>query len=139
MVLWIFFSIPLGLIRAEKEINLTARKMQKLLGFEKYGQRTGQEPPLRPAAQGGDRPGLDEPGPKLLLLDEPAAGMNLQEKDDLVELIRWIRKEFKLTIWIIEHEMRLVMNLCEFIQVLDFGEIIAEGTAGRNPEEPPGD
>jgi branched-chain amino acid transport system ATP-binding protein len=69
--------------------------------------------------------------PQLLLLDEPAAGMNLQEKDDLIDLIRWVRQEFKLTIWIIEHEMRLVMTLCEFIQVLDFGEIIAQG----KPEE----
>ena len=77
--------------------------------------------------------------PKVLLLDEPAAGMNLQEKSALVDLIRWIRKEFRLTVWLIEHEMRVVMNLCELIQVLDFGETIAEGTAGRDPEESPGD
>ena len=69
--------------------------------------------------------------PKLLLLDEPSAGMNLGEKEALVGLIRWIRKEFNLTIWLIEHEMRVVMNLCEKIQVLDFGETIAQGT----PEE----
>ena len=53
--------------------------------------------------------------------------MNLSEKSALIELIRWIRKEFKLTIWLIEHEMRVVMNLCEYIQVLDFGETIAQG------------
>ncbi len=69
--------------------------------------------------------------PKLLLLDEPSAGMNLGEKEALIGLIRWMRKEFKLTIWLIEHEMRVVMNLCEKIQVLDFGEMIAHGT----PEE----
>ena len=69
--------------------------------------------------------------PKLLLLDEPSAGMNLGEKEALIGLIRWIRKEFNLTIWLIEHEMRVVMNLCEYIQVLDFGETIAQGT----PEE----
>jgi branched-chain amino acid transport system ATP-binding protein len=69
--------------------------------------------------------------PKLLLLDEPSAGMNLGEKEALVELIRWIRREFNLTLWLIEHEMRVVMNLCEKIQVLDFGETIAQGT----PEE----
>jgi branched-chain amino acid transport system ATP-binding protein len=66
--------------------------------------------------------------PKLLILDEPSAGMNLGEKDGLIDLIRWIRKEFKLAIWLIEHEMRVVMNLCEYIQVLDFGETIAQGT-----------
>jgi branched-chain amino acid transport system ATP-binding protein len=69
--------------------------------------------------------------PKLLLLDEPSAGMNLGEKEALIGLIRWARKEFNLTIWLIEHEMRVVMNLCEKIQVLDFGETIAQGT----PEE----
>jgi ABC-type branched-subunit amino acid transport system ATPase component len=62
--------------------------------------------------------------------------MNLQEKDDLLELIRFIRKEFQVTIWIIEHEMRLVMNLCEFIQVLNFGEIIAEGNPGQIQNNP---
>ncbi len=66
--------------------------------------------------------------PKLLLLDEPSAGMNLGEKEALIGLIRWMRKEFNLTIWLIEHEMRVVMNLCEKIQVLDFGEMIAHGT-----------
>jgi branched-chain amino acid transport system ATP-binding protein len=74
--------------------------------------------------------------PKLLLLDEPAAGMNLQEKNALVELIRWLRKEFQLTIWLIEHEMKVVMNLCEFIQVLDFGEIIASGPPEQIQREP---
>jgi branched-chain amino acid transport system ATP-binding protein len=69
--------------------------------------------------------------PKLLLLDEPSAGMNLGEKETLIGLIRWIRREFNLTIWLIEHEMRVVMNLCERIQVLDFGETIAQG----RPEE----
>ncbi len=65
--------------------------------------------------------------PKLLLLDEPSAGMNLGEKEALIGLIRWIRREFNLTLWLIEHEMRVVMNLCEKIQVLDFGETIGDG------------
>ncbi|HOV88185.1 MAG TPA: ABC transporter ATP-binding protein [Syntrophobacteraceae bacterium] len=69
--------------------------------------------------------------PKLLLLDEPAAGMNPSEADQLIELILWIRKEFHLAVWLIEHHMRVVMNVCEWIRVLDFGETIAEGT----PEE----
>ncbi len=66
--------------------------------------------------------------PRLLLLDEPAAGMNPAEIADLLELIRQLREEFGLTIWLIEHQMRVIMNICERIQVLDFGETIAEGT-----------
>lgn len=65
--------------------------------------------------------------PKLLLLDEPAAGMNPNEVTQLMEFIRWIRKEFNLTILLIEHQMHLVMNICERLLVLDFGETIAEG------------
>ena len=66
--------------------------------------------------------------PKLLLLDEPAAGMNPQETQQLMEMIRWIRKEFNLTILLIEHDMSLVMGVCERIYVLDYGSIIAHGT-----------
>ncbi|WP_425599489.1 ATP-binding cassette domain-containing protein [Chthonomonas calidirosea] len=69
--------------------------------------------------------------PKLLLLDEPAAGMNPQEKMQLMELIRRIREEFELTVLLIEHDMKLVMGICERIYVLDYGRIIAEG----KPEE----
>ncbi len=69
--------------------------------------------------------------PRLLLLDEPAAGMNPQEIDQLMELIHFIRDRFQLTIFLVEHRMRLVMNICEWITVMDFGEIIARG----KPEE----
>ncbi len=69
--------------------------------------------------------------PRLLLLDEPAAGMNLNEIDQLMDLIHWIRDEFNLTTLLIEHQMALVMSICERILVLDFGETIAEG----RPEE----
>lgn len=66
--------------------------------------------------------------PQLLLLDEPAAGMNPREVASLTELIRFIKEKFQLTVLVIEHQMGLVMNLCERIVVMDFGEIIAEGT-----------
>ncbi|HAA37314.1 MAG TPA: high-affinity branched-chain amino acid ABC transporter ATP-binding protein LivG [Firmicutes bacterium] len=66
--------------------------------------------------------------PKLLLLDEPAAGMNPQETQQLMELIQFIREKFALTILLIEHDMSLVMGVCERIYVLDYGKIIAEGT-----------
>lgn len=65
--------------------------------------------------------------PQLLLLDEPAAGMNPNEVAQLLEFIQWIRKEFCLTVLLIEHQMHLVMNICERLLVLDFGETIAEG------------
>ena len=65
--------------------------------------------------------------PKLLLLDEPAAGMNPQETAELTDLIRWIKDEFKISILLIEHDMKLVMNVCEYIYVLSFGQIIAKG------------
>lgn len=66
-------------------------------------------------------------GPRVLLLDEPAAGMNPRESQELVESIREIRNRFDLTILLIEHDMHVVMNLCETIQVLSYGQIIAEG------------
>ncbi len=69
--------------------------------------------------------------PKLLLLDEPAAGMNPQETMELKEMIEFIRKEFNLTILLIEHDMKFVMGICERLLVLDYGKIIAEGL----PEE----
>jgi branched-chain amino acid transport system ATP-binding protein len=69
--------------------------------------------------------------PKLLLLDEPAAGMNSKEIISLMELIHFIRDKFSLTILLIEHQMRVVMGVCERITVMDFGEVIAYGT----PEE----
>jgi len=69
--------------------------------------------------------------PGLLLLDEPAAGMNPQETGELMKLISFIRKEFRLTILLIEHDMHLVMGICERLIVLDYGRTIAEGL----PEE----
>jgi len=66
--------------------------------------------------------------PKLLLLDEPAAGMNPNEVKSLMELIHFIRGRFDLTILLIEHQMRVVMGICEWITVMDFGEVIARGT-----------
>lgn len=74
--------------------------------------------------------------PKLLLLDEPAAGMNPQEKVSLMALIGQIRDDFGLTILLIEHDMKLVMGICERIYVLDYGRIIAEGTPSEIRNNP---
>jgi len=69
--------------------------------------------------------------PKLLLLDEPAAGMNSTEKVELTRLIRFIREKFSIAVLLVEHDMQLVMGICERLVVLDYGLKIAEGT----PEE----
>lgn len=66
--------------------------------------------------------------PKLLLLDEPAAGLPSTDVVELIKLIEWIHKEFDLAIWMIEHQMTVVMSLCQWIKVIDFGATIAEGT-----------
>ena len=65
--------------------------------------------------------------PKLLLLDEPAAGMNPKETQELMEMISFVRKEFDMTILLIEHDMRLVSGICEELTVLNFGEVLAQG------------
>ena len=66
-------------------------------------------------------------GPRLLLLDEPAAGMNPQETDELSDFIRDIKEKFNLTIFLIEHHMDLVMQISDYIYVIDFGSEIARG------------
>ncbi|MDR1070419.1 MAG: ABC transporter ATP-binding protein [Gracilibacteraceae bacterium] len=73
--------------------------------------------------------------PKLLLLDEPAAGMNPQETRELMDLIRWLRETYKLTILLIEHDMALVMGVCERVYVLEYGMLLTVGT----PDEVRGD
>ncbi|HMM38231.1 MAG TPA: ABC transporter ATP-binding protein [Desulfovibrio sp.] len=74
--------------------------------------------------------------PKLLLLDEPAAGLNSADVDGLIKLVRWIHKEFGITIWMIEHQMKVVMSLCSWIKVIDFGSTIAEGTPEQIQSNP---
>ncbi len=74
--------------------------------------------------------------PHLLLLDEPAAGMNPAEVHTLMELISFIRKRFDVTILLIEHQMRVVMGICERILVMDFGELLAEGTPAEIQSNP---
>ncbi|MBS6881897.1 MAG: ABC transporter ATP-binding protein [Clostridiaceae bacterium] len=75
--------------------------------------------------------------PKLLLLDEPAAGMNPNETAELMETIEVVRKRFGVTVLLIEHDMKLVSGICEYLYVLNFGRLLAEGTPGevlKNPE-----
>jgi branched-chain amino acid transport system ATP-binding protein len=74
--------------------------------------------------------------PKVLLLDEPAAGMNPQESVELMHLIRSIRDRFQLTVLLVEHNMKVVMGICETIQVIDYGETIALGTPRQIQDDP---
>ena len=112
---------------AERRIERTARELLRIMGLKDHASELVKNLPYGMQRKVEIARALAVK-PKLLLLDEPSAGMNLGEKEALMDLIRWIRKEFNLTILLIEHEMRLVMNLCEYIHVLDFGETIAHGT-----------
>lgn len=113
--------------RQEREIEQQSMDLLRLFKLERYA-----DEPVRNLPYGEQRRveivRALATHPKLLLLDEPAAGMNPQEIAALMDFIGWIRDEFKLTIWLIEHQMRLVMGICERIKVLDFGATIAEGT-----------
>ena len=74
--------------------------------------------------------------PKLLLLDEPAAGMNPNETAELMNTIHFVRDEFKMTILLIEHDMKLVQGICEYLYVLNFGRLLAEGTPDKVLNDP---
>lgn len=126
---------PRSFTENERRIRKTSRQLLEILGLSHYADELPKNLPygMQRRVEIGRALALQ---PRLLLLDEPAAGMNPSEVDQLIELVRWIRDEFKLTIWLIEHQMRVVMNLCETIKVLDFGETIAEGAPDevkRNP------
>lgn len=113
--------------REEKQVFADARQLLELVGLDhkemeyaenlSYGEQRRLEIARAMALK-----------PALLLLDEPAAGMNAGEKEDLMKLIRLIRDENRLTIILVEHDMNLVMNICERIAVFDYGRKIAEGT-----------
>ena len=75
--------------------------------------------------------------PKLLLLDEPAAGMNPNETKELMDTIKFVRDEFDMTILLIEHDMKLVSGICEKLTVLNFGQVLCQGATSEvlnNPE-----
>lgn len=74
--------------------------------------------------------------PKLLLLDEPAAGMNPNETQELMDTIRFVREEFKMTILLIEHDMKLVAGICEKLTVLNFGQVLACGETSEVLKDP---
>jgi branched-chain amino acid transport system ATP-binding protein len=121
--------------RDEAALKRRAMEMLEVLGLAAHAHQPatslpyGQQRRLEIArALAGD--------PRLLLLDEPAAGLNPQESDELMHLIRDIRQRFRLTILLIEHDMKVVMGICERISVLDYGLKIAEGTPAEIRSDP---
>lgn len=74
--------------------------------------------------------------PRLLLLDEPAAGMNPREKEELMELIKFVKEKFQIAVLLVEHDMKVVMGMCQRIAVLDYGSKIAEGTPAEVQANP---
>lgn len=113
--------------KQEKEFHERAHDLLKIFDMERYAQSDAGNLPY------GAQRRLEilralATQPKVLLLDEPAAGMNPAETEELMENIRKIRDEFQIAILLIEHDMNLVMGVCEVIGVLDYGRIIAKGT-----------
>lgn len=122
-------------VGGERAINERAMRLLAEFGLQRRADELARNLPY------GDQRRIEiaralATGPKLLLLDEPAAGMNPGEKAALAQLIRRIREEFDLTILLIDHDMSLVMGLCETITVLDHGQIIACGTPAQVQSDP---
>ncbi|MBK5442727.1 ABC transporter ATP-binding protein [Peribacillus butanolivorans] len=123
------FRLPIH-FKGEKEMDDKAIEFLKIFNLDQYKDEKAKNLPY------GKQRRLEiaralAANPKLLLLDEPAAGMNPQETHELMNLIALIREKFDLTVLLIEHDMPLVMGVCERIYVLDHGQLIAQG----KPEE----
>ncbi|HEY5586184.1 MAG TPA: ABC transporter ATP-binding protein [Ruminiclostridium sp.] len=121
--------------KEEEEITEKARELLKIFNIQHKENELAKNLPY------GEQRKLEitralATNPKILLLDEPAAGMNPQETQDLMHLIKFIRDKFKLTILLIEHDMSLVMGICEKIAVLDYGHTIAIGTPAEISKDP---
>ena len=121
--------------RSELRARQQAAELLELLGLHAFGEQAAGSLPYGLQRRLEIARALATQ-PSLLLLDEPAAGMNPSESDDLHHLILRLRARFNLTILLVEHDMRLVMNLCERIVVLNYGRIIAQGTPGEVRNDP---
>ena len=124
--------------RTRSEEAAIERRAHELLGFVGIAQR-GNE--LARHLSYGDQRRLEiaralATDPRLLALDEPAAGMNASETSELMELISWVRDHFHITVLLIEHDMRFVMGVCRSITVLDQGRVIASGSPDAVRRDP---
>jgi branched-chain amino acid transport system ATP-binding protein len=132
---WRALLLSPGFLREEEQITRAAEALLEVMGLlhrrdeEAKNLPYGEQRRLEIARALATRP-------KVLLLDEPAAGMNTREKADLMVLIRELRERFSLGILLIEHDMKLVMGICEQITVLDHGETIARGTPAQVRADP---
>lgn len=133
-----FFGIVLGspaTRQEEKEAAEEARSLLKFVNLSGKGDLLAKNLPY------GDQRRLEigralAGRPKLLLLDEPTAGMNPSETQDMVDFIQHLRDKLGITILLIEHQMRVVMSISEIVTVLDYGEKIAEGTPAEIQKDP---
>ena len=117
-----------GVIAEEREIRRKAEDLIQRLDLERYkNEKAGSLPYGAQRRLEIARALATEPS--FLLLDEPAAGMNPQESEELMQFIKRIRDDFGLAILLIEHDMKVVMGICERIWVLEYGRLIAEGDA----------
>lgn len=122
--------------KVEKEMNEKAMELLGVFGLEEYADYKAENLPY------GQQRKLEiaramATAPKLLLLDEPAAGMNPNETKELMDTIGFVRDHFDMTILLIEHDMKLVSGICEKLTVLNFGEVLAQGDTQEvlnNPE-----
>lgn len=135
------YSTVAGLLRlpsyhkTEKEMNAKAMELLEVFGLEKEAQQLAANLPY------GKQRKLEiaralATEPKLLLLDEPAAGMNPNETIELMETIRFVRDKFDMTILLIEHDMKLVSGICEELTVLNFGQVLAQGETSEVLNDP---
>jgi branched-chain amino acid transport system ATP-binding protein len=116
-----------GFRKGEAEVKEQVMELLKIFGLAELYDAIGKSLPY------GDQRRLEivralATKPKLLLLDEPAAGMNPTEKLELMELIQFVQDKFKIAVLLVEHDMKVVMGICQRIAVLDYGKKIAEGT-----------
>lgn len=121
--------------RVEKKMNERAMELLKVFDLDSYANTLASNLPY------GKQRKLEiaralATEPKLLLLDEPAAGMNPNETQELMDTIRFIRDKFDMTILLIEHDMRLVSGICEKLTVLNFGQVLAEGNTSEVLNDP---
>ncbi len=121
--------------KEERAIEARCRELLSVFGLSRYADSRADGLPY------GEQRRLEiaralATEPRLLLLDEPAAGMNPQEKAALMELIHHVRDQFRVAILLIEHDMKVVMGVCERIYVLDYGEVIAEGPPAQIQKDP---